>query len=107
MSSIGCWRVLAAPFDHRSAGGRYARARSGFHLALIGHGRRLSEARREVSMQLTEQQDAEFMYKRGRGTRRHREMCAANAKSANEPTATGSEPRCKVCEAKLEAALRR
>lgn len=44
---------------------------------------------------------------RGRGTRRHREMCAANAKSPNLPIATGNEPRCKVCEAKLEAELRR
>jgi hypothetical protein len=57
-------------------------------------------------MQLTQQQDAEFKYIRGSGTRRHREMCFANAKSCNRPIATGNEPRCKVCEARLEAELR-
>lgn len=73
----------------------------------MGHGGRLPEARGEVSMRMTKQQDAEFKYMRGRGTRRHREMCAANAKSRNLPIATGNEPRCKVCEPKLEAELRR
>jgi hypothetical protein len=58
-------------------------------------------------MQLTQQQDAEFKYMRGSGTRRHREMCYSNAQSLNLPIATGNEPRCKVCEAKLEAELRR
>ena len=58
-------------------------------------------------MQLTKEQDAEFKYMRGRGTRRHREECFSNAKSRNEERATGDEPRCKMCEAKLEAELRR
>ena len=58
-------------------------------------------------MQLTQQQDAEFKYMRGSGTRRHRDMCYSNAQSPNLPTATGNEPRCNVCEAKLEAELRR
>ena len=58
-------------------------------------------------MQLTQQQDAEFKYLRGSGTRRHREMCYSNAQSPNEPIATGNEPRCKVCEAKLAAEQRR
>jgi hypothetical protein len=55
---------------------------------------------------MSKQLDPEFKYLRGRGTRRHREMCVANARSPNVPTATGREPRCKVCEAKLEAELR-
>ena len=58
-------------------------------------------------MQFTKQQDAEFKYMRGSGTKRHREVCYANAQSPNLPTATGKEPRCKVCEEKFEAELRR
>jgi len=58
------------------------------------------------TMRISKQLDAEFKYMRGSGTRRHREMCAANAQSPNVPTATGREPRCKVCEAKLAAELR-
>jgi hypothetical protein len=57
-------------------------------------------------MRISNQLDAEFKYMRGRGTRRHREMCYANARSPNVPTASGREPRCKVCEAKLAIELR-
>jgi hypothetical protein len=51
--------------------------------------------------------DAEFKYLRGNGTRRHREVCFSNAQSDNEARATMREPRCKVCERKLEAELKR
>jgi hypothetical protein len=61
---------------------------------------------RDEQMRISKQLDAEFKYLRGSGTRRHREMCAANAQSPNLPTASGRELRCKVCEAKLAAELR-
>jgi hypothetical protein len=57
-------------------------------------------------MKISKQLDAEFKYMRGSGTRRHREMCYANAQSPNKPTASLREPRCKMCEAKLAAELR-
>ena len=62
--------------------------------------------KKESTMRISEQLDAEFKYLRGSGTRRHREMCFANAQSPNLPTASGREPRCKMCEAKLAAQLR-
>jgi hypothetical protein len=58
------------------------------------------------ALRISEQLDAEFKYLRGRGTRRHREMCYSNAQSENRPGASGREPRCKMCEAKLAAELR-
>jgi hypothetical protein len=57
-------------------------------------------------LRISKQLDGEFKYMRGSGTRRHREMCFSNAQSENKPTASGLEPRCKVCEAKLAAELR-
>ncbi|MGH3426820.1 MAG: hypothetical protein ACRDQZ_04530 [Mycobacteriales bacterium] len=57
-------------------------------------------------MKITKELDAEFKYLRGQGTRRHREVCHSNAQSPNVPRATMKEPRCKVCEIKLEAELR-
>ena len=58
------------------------------------------------ALRISKQLDAEFKYMRGSGRRRHREMCYSNAQSENEPRASGREPRCKVCEAKLAAELR-
>jgi hypothetical protein len=57
-------------------------------------------------LRISKQLDAELKYLRGNGTRRHREMCYSNAQSPNLPTASGREPRCKVCEAELAAELR-
>jgi hypothetical protein len=57
-------------------------------------------------MTIFEQHDDEFIYIRGSGTRRHREECYSNAQSRNRPIASGREPRCKMCEAKLEVELR-
>jgi hypothetical protein len=57
-------------------------------------------------IRISKELDAEFKYLRGSGIRRHREMCFSNAQSKNRPEATGREPRCKVCEAKLAAELR-
>src|SRR5947209_1420756 len=61
---------------------------------LLVRGVRSVRNEREWTMRISKQLDAEFKYMRGSGTRRHREMCAANAQSPNVPTATGHEPRC-------------
>jgi hypothetical protein len=55
---------------------------------------------------MSEAHDKEFKYLRGAGKRRHREVCFSNAQAPNLPTASGCEPRCKMCERKLEAELR-
>ena len=58
-------------------------------------------------MRISKQLDAEFKYMRGTGRKRHSEVCYSNAQSDNEEKATIAEPRCKVCERKLEIELRK
>jgi hypothetical protein len=58
-------------------------------------------------MKMSELHDAEFKYMRGTGRKRHREVCFSNAQADNEEKATMAEPRCKVCERKLEIELRK